>query len=40
MSKHWTESLFAEKFAELYIATLEELIPRSIYKTTQDASTP
>jgi len=30
MSKHWTESLFAEKFAELYIATLEELIPRSI----------
>ena len=30
MSKHWTESLFAEKFAELYITTLEELIPRSI----------
>jgi len=29
MPKHWTESLF-ERFAELYIATLEELIPRSI----------
>ncbi len=30
MPKHWTESLFAEKFAELYITTLEEIIPRSI----------
>ena len=29
MSSHWTESLF-ERFAELYIATLEELIPSSI----------
>ena len=30
MSKHWTERLFAEKFAELYITTLEGLIPRSV----------
>jgi len=29
MPKHWTESLF-ERFAELYITTLEELIPRSV----------
>jgi len=29
MSKHWTESLF-ERFAELYVSTLEELIPSSI----------
>ena len=30
MSRHWTESLFADKFAELYVSTLEELIPSSI----------
>jgi hypothetical protein len=29
MSSHWTESLF-ERFAELYVSTLEELIPSSI----------
>ncbi len=29
MPTHWTESLF-ERFAELYISTLEELIPSSI----------
>jgi SAM-dependent methyltransferase len=29
MSRHWTESLF-ERFAELYVSTLEELIPSSI----------
>jgi SAM-dependent methyltransferase len=29
MSDHWTESLF-ERYAELYIKTLEELIPSSI----------
>jgi SAM-dependent methyltransferase len=28
MSIHWTENLF-ERFAELYVSTLEELIPRS-----------
>ncbi len=29
MSGHWTESLF-ERFAEIYVSTLEELIPSSI----------
>jgi 2-polyprenyl-3-methyl-5-hydroxy-6-metoxy-1,4-benzoquinol methylase len=29
MSNHWTESLF-ERYAELYVKTLEALIPSSV----------